>query len=195
MFAYHLNKIVVILALLALSACAYKPHSINNVCAVFAQKDGWINNWQSSAAKASGKYGIPVPVLMATMRKESGFKSNARPPRGKLLGFIPWKRASSAYGYSQALNGTWEQYQRETNSPLARRNVFADAIDFVGWYHSKTVRNHGVAPNDAYHLYLAYYSGWGGFSKGSWRSNSSLKRYARETQEMASSYAAQLRSC
>ena len=121
--------------------------------------------------RAERKYGVPVPVLMATLRKESGFKSNAKPPRTKLLGFIPWKRPSTAYGYSQALDGTWAQYQRETGNCGARRTYFADAVDFVGWYHSKSADTLGIARNDTYNLYLAYYLGWGGYKRGDWQSN------------------------
>ena len=110
------SKIVAVSALLALSACATAPSHINDVCAVFDQNDGWFDNWQSAAERTEQKYGVPVPVLMATVRKESGFKSNARPPRTRLLGFIPWKHVSSATGFSQALDGTWSQYQRETGN-------------------------------------------------------------------------------
>lgn len=195
MFASGFNRVVLIALLLPLAACASQPSRINDVCAVFAQNDGWLNNWQSAAYRAERKHGIPVPILMATIRKESGFKSNARPPRTKLLGFIPWKRQSSAYGYSQALDGTWAQYRRESGNRGARRGNFDDAVDFVGWYHAKTANNHGVAPNDAFNLYLAYYSGWGGYAKGSWKGNASLQRYARETAAMAQKYSGQLQGC
>lgn len=180
---------------LALSACASPPKHIDNVCAVFKQNDGWFNDWHTAAERAERKHGVPVPVLMATLRKESGFKSNARPPRTKLLGFIPWKRPSSAYGYSQALDGTWLQYQLESGNSSARRANFADAIDFVGWYHARTAEKYGVARNDAYHLYLAYYSGWGGFKRGDWRNDAGLQRVARDTDQMARNYAAQLQQC
>ena len=92
------SKIVTVASLLALGACASAPSHINDVCAVFEQNDGWFNNWHREAKQAERKHGVPVPVLMATVRKESGFKSNAKPPRTKLLGFSPWKRKSSAYG-------------------------------------------------------------------------------------------------
>ena len=190
-----MTKILCVAGVLTISGCATAPHSINNVCAVFEQQDGWFNDWHSSARAASRKYGIPVPILMATIRKESGFRSNAKPPRKQLLGFIPWKRPSSAYGYAQALDGTWLQYQQEAGGFGSRRANFADAVDFVGWYHAKTVSKYGVAPNDAFNLYLAYYSGWGGYGRGSWRSNAGLQRTARETAEMAQSYATQLDSC
>lgn len=181
--------------LLGLAGCASAPERINNICAVFDQNDGFFNNWQSSAKAAEAKYGIPVPVLMATIRKESGFKHNARPPRKYYLGFIPGKRASSAYGYSQALDGTWSQYVSQSGNYGARRTSFEDAVDFVGWYHQKTVDTYKVQPGDTYNLYLAYYAGWGGYGKGVWRGNASLQKYARETAKMALDYDSQLQAC
>lgn len=195
MCAYGFNRVLAISAALALGGCASAPERINDICAVFDQRDGWFDNWQSSAEKTERKYGVPVPVLMATVRKESGFKANARPPRKKIFGFIPGSRPSSAYGYSQALDGTWAQYVSETGNWGARRTKFADAVDFVGWYHGKTAQTYGVAPNDAYRLYLAYYAGWSGFARGSWQNDAGLQKYARDTASMAQTYAAQLRSC
>jgi hypothetical protein len=177
----HVSSFIKIVPLLALPACASAPSQINDICAVFSQQDGWFNDWHSAAQRTERKYGVPVPVLMATVRKESGFKSNAKPPRTKLFGVIPWKRQSSAYGYSQALDGTWAQYQREAGGFAARRNNFADAVDFVGWYHAKTADTYGVA------------LGWNGFKRGSW--NGSVQNYARDTDEMARNYAAQLQQC
>jgi hypothetical protein len=196
MLRSSLSKIVAVFALvLALSACASAPSHINNVCRVFDQKNGWFENWRTAAEKSERKYGVPVPVLMATLRKESGFQHNAKPPRTMLLGFIPWKRASSAYGYSQALDGTWTQYQKETGNGSAKRNNFADAVDFVGWYHSKTADRFGVSRTDAYNLYLAYYFGWSGYGRGDWAQKTGLQRYARETEKMAREYEQQLQEC
>lgn len=195
MSVYHLSKVAAVVAAATLAGCASQPRQINNVCAVFEQNDGWVTNWQRSAKAAERKHGIPVPVLMATVRKESGFKSNARPPRKTILGFIPGKRASSAYGYSQALDGTWAQYVTETGNFGARRTSFADAVDFVGWYHAKTVSTYGVAPDDTFSLYLAYYHGWSGYGRGSWRNNTGIQNYAREADKMARSYASQLQAC
>ncbi len=196
MLRSSLSKIVAVFALvLALSACASAPSHINNVCRVFDQKNGWFENWRTAAEKSERKYGVPVPVLMATLRKESGFQHNAKPPRTMLLGFIPWKRASSAYGYSQALAGTWTQYQKETGNGSAKRNNFADAVDFVGWYHSKTADRFGVSRTDAYNLYLAYYLGGSGNGRGDWAQKPGLQRYARETEKMAREYEQQLQEC
>lgn len=195
MCALRFSRVLAVGSVLALSACASAPENINNVCAVFDQNDGWFNNWQSAAQRTERKYGVPVHILMATVRKESGFKSNARPPRKYYLGFIPGKRASSAYGYSQALDGTWAQYVKASGNWGARRGNFDDAVDFVGWYHAKTADTYGVDKADAFNLYLAYYSGWTGYGRGDWRSNASLQRYARDTEAMAQKYEAQLRSC
>lgn len=195
MYLSRLSQIVAVASLLALSACATPPRQIDNVCAVFDQRDGWFHNWERAAEQASQKYGIPVPVLMATIRNESGFKSNARPPRKWVLGFIPWGRVSSAVGFSQALDGTWDQYRRETGSFMARRGSFADAVDFVGWYYAKSVARFGIAPNDAYRLYLTYYLGWNAYQRGDWQRNASARRYAQKTARMALNYAAQLGQC
>ena len=189
------GRILPVVALLGLSACATPPSQINNVCAVFDQRDGWFDDWHGAARRAEARHGIPVPILMATVRKESGFKANARPPRTKLLGFIPWKRPSSATGYSQALSGTWAQYRAETGNFAARRTSFADAIDFVGWYHARSASTLGIARNDTYNLYLAYYAGWGGYKRGTYQHNAGIQNYARETDAMARRYAQQLQSC
>jgi hypothetical protein len=189
------SYLVLLLPLFLLSACATAPSRINDVCAVFDQNDGFLNDWHRDAKRAEAKHGVPVHILMATIRKESGFKGNARPPRKYILGFIPWGRVSSAHGYSQALDGTWAQYQRETGRFMARRTKFADAVDFVGWYHEKSADALGIARNDAYNLYLAYYFGWKGYANGEWKRNAGIQRYARDTAKMAANYQAQMQRC
>ncbi len=191
----YFTKIAAIGLLAILTACASAPSRIDDVCAVFDQRDGWVDNWRSAAETTEAKYGVSVPVLMATIRKELAFQRNAKPPRTKLLGFIPWARASTAHGYSQALDGTWSQYQRETGNFMARRTKFSDAVDFVGWYHAKSSKSLGIARNDTLRLYLAYYSGWTAYQRGDWQRNAGIQRYARETDRTARSYAAQLNGC
>jgi hypothetical protein len=187
--------ITAIALLLALAGCASAPNRINDVCAVFEQKDGWFDNWYAAARQTEVEYGVPVPILMATIRKESGYNANSRPPRTKLLGFIPWKRPSSAYGYSQALDGTWAQYKRETGKYGADRNNFADAVNFIGWYHNQSHLKNGIELNDSYHLYLAYYFGQVAFDRGEWKNNTNMQKVARSTADMAYSYDTQLQAC
>jgi len=189
---------ILVLALLvavSLSGCATAPHHINDACAIFQQRDGWFNNWYASAKRTERTYGVPVPVLMATIRKESGFRPYARPPRRWILGFIPWKRPSSAYGFSQALNGTWNRYKSETGHWGADRNSFADAIDFVGWYHYQSHLQNGIPLNDTYDLYLAYYFGHTGYARGAWKNNAAVQGAAKGAAQMALSYSAQMRVC
>ncbi len=189
------TAVLVLLLMLPLASCATAPHHINDVCSVFNQRDGWFNNWHSAARRAEREYGVPVPVLMAIIRKESGFRPYARPPRKWILGFIPWKRPSSAYGFSQALDGTWDRYRRETGHWGADRNSFADAIDFVGWYSYQSHVKNGIALNDTYNLYLAYYFGHAGYARGNWRNNPSVQRAAHAAADMARLYASQMQVC
>lgn len=181
--------------LLSLSACATPPRHIDNVCAVFGQRNGWFDDWQQAAYSASAKYGIPVPILMATIRNESGFNAYAHPARKYLLGLIPWGYVSTADGFSQALDGTWDQYRRETGNVTAQRSSFASAIDFVGWYYAKSAALLNIPRDDAYHLYLAYYLGWNAYQFGAWRDNPRVQRYALDAAKMTADYASQLQQC
>ncbi len=184
-----------ILALLLLTGCATAPTQTNNVCAVFDQKDGFFNNWYKDAKSVEAEYGVPLPILMATIYTESGFQARVKPPRTKLLGFIPWTRPSTAYGYSQALDGTWTEYQRETGRYGAGRTDFGDAVHFVGWYHAQSHQKNGIPLNDAYNLYVAYYAGQADYARGTWRNKPAIDRTARRTAAMANTYAAQLSTC
>ncbi|MCF3934772.1 transglycosylase SLT domain-containing protein [Acuticoccus sp. M5D2P5] len=191
-----MKPLLIVLGLLALAGCgSTPPSSINDVCQVFSQRDGFFTNWYGDARKVERRYGIPVHVLMATMRVESGFDGDARPPRRKVLGVVPWKRQSTAFGYSQALNGTWKQYREETGNGMARRTNFSDSIDFIGWYYSKTVTKYGVPPDDAFNLYLSYRYGWTGYSRGNWRYNDGARKSAARTANFADDYARQLSTC
>jgi hypothetical protein len=49
-------------------------------------------------------------------------------------------RQSSAYGYSQALDGTWEEYQEDQRRG-ARRDRIDDATDFMGWYMDQSTES------------------------------------------------------
>jgi len=94
-----------------LAGCAAgPPENVENICKIFDER----GNWYRAAKKSEQRWGTPVHVQMAIIRQESSFEFDARPPRKKLLGFIPWMRPSDAYGYAQALDSTWEWYKDET---------------------------------------------------------------------------------
>jgi len=186
--------IFALFAVLALiSGCASTPTQTDNACAVLAQKNGWITNWRRAAKKAENEYGIPMPIILATIYTESGYRQRAKPPRRKLLGFIPWKRPSTAYGYSQALKGTWEHYKRDTGHSGASRTSFGDTTEFIGWFYREAVLKNRVSPNNAYALYLNYYLGWTAYARGT--RSAAAETAARRAANMAARYDTQLRRC
>ncbi|WP_455480802.1 transglycosylase SLT domain-containing protein [Bartonella sp. B12(2025)] len=179
-----------------LEGCATtSPIYTDNACTVLAQKDGFFDSWEKASKRAEIHYGIPMPIILATINMESSFRYNARPPRTKLLGFIPWKRRSTAYGYSQALDSTWAMYVRSTGRFFARRTNFADAADFVAWYHRQSVQRNGVRANDAYNLYLNYYMGHSAYARSRGHVTAALAQAARRMERMSIQYEKQLRAC
>ncbi len=186
----HVAAIAIVL--LASSACTTSPpRDVNNICAIFDEKDDWYDD----AADARDQWGSPIPVMMAIVYQESRFQADARPPRGKLLGFIPWFRPSSAYGYSQAKTTTWEEYEDDAGRFGADRDDFADAIDFVGWYNYKSRQRSGISPQNTYGLYLAYHEGHGGYNRASYQQKPWLMTVARKVEARANSYQGQLLTC
>ena len=186
----------VLLALLMVTGCASVPPSqTNDVCVIFDEKGGLLNNWYRYASRAEREFGVPVPIIMATIWQESRFVAKARPPRERLLGLIPWRRPSSAFGYSQAKTETWRWYKENTGKRRARRSSFKHASHFVGWYHAQSHRMNGIALNDAYNLYLAYHEGHGGFRRGTYRNKAWLMDVARRVERQSQVYQQQLASC
>jgi len=167
------------------------PRNIDNICSIFAQKP----YWYKEAIKSEAKWGAPATVQMAIMWRESSFRANAAPPKKYILGFIPNGRKSSAYGYSQALDGTWDWYRKSTGNRGADRSKFSDAIDFIGWYMTQTKRSNRLKFTDAYHQYLAYHEGHNGFKSRKWQNKAWLKRAAGQVDAMAKRYSQQIRGC
>ena len=183
---------VMLASLVALSSCSSNPpRQVDNICSIFEQK----KSWRSSAKKAQRKWGIPVAISMAFIHRESHYVADAKPPRKKLLGLVPWTRLSSAYGYAQATDEAWEDYKDQTDRWFVDRDNFADAIDFIGWYNYRSHKTLGIARNDAFHLYMAYYNGPTGYRKGHWRKSPTIKGYATKVRNRASAYSAQLKRC
>ncbi|MFT7179277.1 MAG: hypothetical protein ACI9EP_000179 [Oceanospirillaceae bacterium] len=174
-----------------LSVSSGKPKTPDNVCGIFAQ----FESWQASAIASEKKWLIDQSISMAFINHESGFRANARPPRKKVFGIIPGRHLSTAYGYPQAINGTWTLYKQLTGYSHAQRTNFNDAIDFVGWYNSRSVRLNKIHPTDAYNLYLAYHEGNGGFAKKSYLAKPWLLNVAQNVADQAQRYRSQLSFC
>lgn len=174
-----------------LQGCAGPPSRPDNVCSIFSEKRGW----HKAAVASEKKWGTSMLLPMAFMYQESTFRAKAKPPRRKLLGFIPWRRTSSAYGYAQAINGTWRQYQRSTGEYWRVRNDFSDATDFIHWYMREAIRSNGIASADAYNLYLNYHEGTAGFSRKSYQNKAWLLRAAENVQRRTQLYGDQYNQC
>ncbi len=187
-----MKKFVITLTLSLLTACAaLPPKNTDNICSVFREKNGWYDH----AQRTFKRWGVPVPVQMAIMHQESHFVADAQPPRAWLLGIIPWFRPSSAYGYAQALDGTWDQYLKSTANWDADRDEFADATDFIGWYCDISSARLGVPKWDVKSLYLAYHEGHGGFQRKSYLNKSWLMQIADKVSKRASLFQGQLTGC
>lgn len=132
---------------------------------------------------------------MSFIYQESQFQAKIKPPRTKILWVIPGPRPSSAYGYSQAKKEAWQAYRRDTGQGGADRDDFDDAVDFIGWYNTQSHQRNGIATNDAYHLYLAYHEGQGGFEKRTYKNQKWLLETARSVSNRASHYETQLSGC
>jgi hypothetical protein len=180
-----------LLAMLLSGCTATRPGNVDNICSIFFDKDAWYED----AADASDDWRSPIPVMMAIMHQESRFDAAARPPRRKILGFIPGPRLSDAYGYSQALESTWETYERSVGRFGADRDDFADSIHFIGWYNDQSHRRNGIGREDTYRLYLAYHEGHGGYERGTYRKKQWLMDVARKVERRASTYQGQLQGC
>ena len=167
------------------------PRNLDNACSILDQRPGYLNAFK----RTERRWGVPVHVQMATIYQESKFISDARTPFRYSLGVIPMGRQSSAFGYSQALDGTWDEYRQEPGRRSARRARINDATDFMGWYMNKSRDRNGIPLTDARNQYLAYHEGHTGFARGSYNNKSWLVRVAREVGQRSQSYQFQLTSC
>jgi hypothetical protein len=186
-------RLVPAIALCALlAACATAPPSNpDNACQIFEERP----QWYRAAREAESTWGVPVQVQLAIIRQESGFVHDAKPPRASFVGVpLPW-RQSSAYGYAQAKDETWDWYRAKTGHGGADRDDFADAADFIGWYADVSRRKLGISKWDTYNQYLAYHEGHGGFSRRTYDDKPWLLKVARRVDTKARTYGAQLRGC
>jgi hypothetical protein len=173
------------------TGCASPPENASNICSVFEDRRSWFN----AAKDVEERWKVPIPVTMAFVRQESGFRSKARPPRTRILWLLPGPRPSNAFGYAQALESTWRDYIQATGNRSAERSDFADAVDFIGWYNNMSYRTNNIAPNDAYSLYLAYHEGNTGFARRSFEGKQWLIDVANTVQANTNLYGRQYNEC
>ncbi len=178
-------------ALLVTGCASSPPDQVQNACLILEDNRSW---WRD-LKRTERRWGVSPGIQLAILKRESSFNAHARPARTRLLGFIPGRRPSSAYGYAQALDSTWDWYRRDSGRRGADRDDFGDAVDFIGWYSNKSREQSGIPLNDPYRLYLAYHEGHGGYNRGTYRSKAWLNRAAREVETDARRYDAQIDRC
>ncbi len=191
----RLRHFLLVGLVLAMSACGGSknpPSTVMDACRMKSERPHWFRAME----RTERKYGVPVSVQMATIARESSFRHDARPM--KRVGSSIFAREvprSSAYGYAQALDGTWDWYKSETGRARASRSDFSDSSDFIGWYMTQNARTNGVSQRDAYRQYLAYHDGIAGYARGTYTKKSWLPAVARDVQAWATRYEGQLQGC
>jgi len=185
------NNLIYLGIFFLIISCSSVPKYPQNACKIFGEN----YLWYKSIKKSSETYRVPIHIILAFVKKESGFNRWAKPKRTKLFKIIPYKRPSSSFGYSQAVKKTWELYKNETNNPLALRARFKDSVMFIGWYINKTKKINKVPVNDPYRQYLNYYLGWGSYSKKAYKNDQKAIIYAKSVEKIAKNYKRQLKEC
>jgi len=171
------------------SSCASMPSNTSNSCLIFDERYLWFKH----VRKSEKKWGTPIYLQLAIIKMESDFDWLAKPPRQKLFKIIPYKRPSSSFGYSQAVDGTWKQYKKETGNKMAVRNRFKDSVDFIGWYTNKTEKILKVSKKDAFKQYIAYHEGWGNYKN--YKNNKKVINLAKRVEKQSNIYKQQLSEC
>jgi hypothetical protein len=189
-----LALVVLAAASLLVAACGGRrefepPRHLDDACRLLEERPTYLRAFRATERR----WGVPVAVQMAIIYQESKFDGDARTPHQFALGVIPIGRQSSAFGYAQALDGTWEEYLRSQGR--ARRDDIYDATDFMGWYMSQTTAELGIPLQDTENQYLAYHEGRGGFARQSYLEKAWLMRVAADLETRAAMYDTQLRNC
>jgi hypothetical protein len=180
------KALTLILLPFMLTGCATSgtpPTNTTDACAILDEKHGWENHVFDSARK----WDVSPGTILAFMRQESGFRRDARPVDRS------GNRLSSAYGYSQALDGTWAQYERAEGG--GKRKSFEDSTDFIGWYLDYISKQTGLNKSDPRGLYLAYHEGPAGYRRNSFAGKPWLSDVAGRVASQSSIYDGQLRRC
>ncbi len=184
-----------LIAVLLVASCGggqtSAPRSLDNACTLLQERPEYYRAFRA----VERRWGVPVHVQMATIHQESKFIADARTPFKYVAGVIPMGRQSSAFGYSQALDATWDEYRAQQGRRSAKRDRIDDATDFMGWYMTQTRDRNGVALTDARNQYLAYHEGHTGFSRQSYNSKAWLVAVAGKVDERAFMYQGQIASC
>ena len=178
-----------IIFLFFITGCSSIPKNTSDGCSIFNERYLWYKH----AKKTEQKWGTPIYLQLAIIKMESNFDWLAKPPRQKLFKIVPYKRPSSSFGFSQAIEGTWKQYKTETGNKFAVRTRFKDSVDFIGWYTTKTQKILKISKKNAFKQYIAYHEGWGNYKN--YKNNKKVINLATRVEQQANIYKKQLSDC
>ncbi|WP_173274042.1 hypothetical protein [Thiosulfatimonas sediminis] len=176
-----------------ISGCSSTPppkKTLDDICSIFYYDDDWFDAAQNSFKR----WGTPPWIQLAFVHQESTFKPHAKPKMEYFLG-IPIGRSSSAFGYAQATDAAWYDYQKKTGRWNAKRNDIDDALDFIGWYNYQSFQRLGISRTDPFKLYLAYHEGHTGYKQRSYLQKAWLPPVAKKVSERARMYRSQYQQC
>ena len=184
-----MKKIFILICLLFLSSCTSIPKNTSDGCSIFSERYLWYKH----AKKTEQKWGTPIYLQLAIIKMESDFDWLAKPKRHKIFKVIPYRRASSSLGYSQAIKGTWKQYKNETGNKLATRTRFKDSVDIIGSNTNKSEKILKISKKDSFRQYIAYHEGWGNYKN--YKNNQKVILLAKKVQKQSNKYKTQLNNC
>ena len=190
----HFERLLILFSLLFIFLVSCSSNNITNTansCVIFEGK----RNWYKATKKSYDKWNAPIALQLAIINQESSFQQFAKPKRKKIFGLIPAGRPSTAFGYAQVTNPTWDWYKSSTNKNNASRANFKDVTDFIGWYSDQTSKMLGIKKHDFYNQYLAYHEGHGGWKKKSFKSKKWLIEVAKKVESNGNKYNIQLKEC
>ena len=179
-------SLAVAFATLAITSCSEgaKVDGSMGVCDILAKNP----SWSKSLKTAQDKYKLPPAFAMAIIYQESKFKAEAK------------AKGSTAYGYAQAINGTWKHFQDDVKSN-AKRNNFNDSVQFVGWYTAQLAKGTKLKITDNYNIYMAYMLGATGFKRykaGTFKNKTKIvedKKLAQKVKDFTAHYQSQFKKC
>ena len=184
-------KLVSILFIFIVACTSNQQINTADSCIIFEQK----KNWYKATKRSYDNWGTPIPLQLAIINQESSFNQFAKPERKKLFGIIPGSRPSTAFGYAQVTNPTWNWYKTKTGNSNASRANFSDITDFIGWYTTQSENIVGISKNDFFNQYLAYHEGQAGWKKESYLDKDWLIEVAKTVERNAKMYNNQLKEC
>ena len=193
-FFMQLENLLIALSIILIFVFACTSMKLTNTadsCILFDEK----KNWYKATKKSYDRWNAPIALQLAIINQESSFQQFAKPKRKKLFGIIPGSRPSSAFGYAQVIDPTWNWYKLKNGKNNASRANFIDVTDFIGWYSNQTTKILGIPQNDFFNQYLAYHEGHGGWKKKSFSTKKWLIDVAKNVESTGNKYNNQLKQC